>query len=146
MPEYVALSIVAPNGTNIASGMKSIEVRSWRPEELPLHNLLIVENDRFLTKLGESDPHGRAVALVDVLQVQPWEPSDVLAACASKWSPGYSAWLLSNVRPVNCSSPVTASRGLYRVQVEISSLDSRGQKRLTSRSSGSPAAPADLKR
>ncbi|WP_211090190.1 ASCH domain-containing protein [Pseudothauera nasutitermitis] len=43
MAEYLALSIVSPQGENIASGRKTLEVRSWQPPALPLHDLLIVE-------------------------------------------------------------------------------------------------------
>nr|WP_287705722.1 ASCH domain-containing protein [Halomonas sp.] len=45
----LALSIVSPHGSNIASGKKTLEVRSWRPESLPIRDLLIVENSHFLS-------------------------------------------------------------------------------------------------
>lgn len=34
--KFSALSIVAPSGQRIAQGMKTLEVRSWQPEQLPL--------------------------------------------------------------------------------------------------------------
>jgi hypothetical protein len=46
--KFSALSIVAPNAMRIAQGMKNLEVRSWQPEQLPLKDLLIVENKTFL--------------------------------------------------------------------------------------------------
>ena len=39
---YIALSIVAPNGTRIAQGRKTLEVRAWQPEQLPLKDIVIV--------------------------------------------------------------------------------------------------------
>jgi hypothetical protein len=44
LKQYQALSIVAPNGGRIAQGLKTLEIRSWQPEYLPLKNLVIVEN------------------------------------------------------------------------------------------------------
>lgn len=112
----LALSIVAPNGTNIATGRKTLEVRSWRPMNLPVRNLLIVQNHRLLVEERQSDPNGIAVALVDVESVHEWESSEVAAACADKWSPGYWAWTLSNVRPIPGAIRVAARRKLYEVQ------------------------------
>jgi hypothetical protein len=51
-----ALSIVAPNGANIAAGRKTLEIRSWHPPQLSLRHLLIVENRIFLTGEDERDP------------------------------------------------------------------------------------------
>lgn len=48
--QFLALSIVAPNGTRIAEGIKILEVRSWVPTKLPIKDLLIVENQKFLVK------------------------------------------------------------------------------------------------
>ena len=41
--KFSALSIVAPKAIRIATGMKTLGVRSWQPEQLPLKDLLIVE-------------------------------------------------------------------------------------------------------
>lgn len=48
--QFLALSIVASNGTRIAEGIKTLEVRSWVPTKLPIKDLLIVENQKFLVK------------------------------------------------------------------------------------------------
>lgn len=48
--QFLALSIVTPNGTRIAEGIKTLEVRSWVPTKLPIKDLLIVENQKFLVK------------------------------------------------------------------------------------------------
>lgn len=118
---WTALSIVAPHGRNIAEGRKTLEVRSWQPPQWPLRDLLIVENTRYLREDGQTDPDGRAVALVDVVKVEPWRPDQVEAACSSGWVPGYFAWHLERVRVVvvDCASPVLAARGLYGVVVNL---------------------------
>lgn len=119
MTTLTALSIVTPHGGNIASGRKTLEVRSWRPDKLPLLDLAIVENGRFLREDGDSDPDGRLVALVDVHVVEPWRPDQVDAACASGWVPGYHAWHLENVRPVAEPPVVPAQRRLYRIGLSV---------------------------
>lgn len=112
-----ALSIVAPHGSNIAAGKKTLEVRSWRPESLPIRDLLIVENANFLSADSPVDPDGTAVAIVDVEEVHEWQPSEVEAACSSGWVPGYWAWSLSNVRPVTNGATLPAKRKLYEVEL-----------------------------
>jgi hypothetical protein len=52
---------------------------------LPLKNLVIVENLNFLTKDGDEEM-GRAVALVDIEVVRPWQAHEVEIACASYWT------------------------------------------------------------
>ncbi|CAI3140797.1 hypothetical protein ACIN5162_0431 [Acinetobacter baumannii OIFC0162] len=53
MQQFLALSVVAPNGTRIAQGIKTLEVRSWVPAQLPLKDLFIVENQNFLINDGD---------------------------------------------------------------------------------------------
>ena len=118
----LALSIVTPNGRNIADGRKTLEVRSWRTEDLPLTDLLIVENGRFLSEQGDSDDDGRLVAVVDIAEIHPWLPTEVEAACASAWAPGYWAWRISNVRPISRPVKVIAARKLYDVPLDRSDL------------------------
>ncbi len=113
----LALSIVTPHGSNIASGKKTLEVRSWRPESLPIRDLLIVENLSFLSADYPIDLDGKAVAIVDVEEVHEWQPSEVKAACSNGWQLGYWAWSLSNVRPITKSVTVPAKRKLYEVDV-----------------------------
>jgi hypothetical protein len=122
MATYQALSVVAPSGTKIADGEKTIEVRRWMPQGLPVRDLLIVENKHYLHDDGATDPDGRAVALVDVVNVEPWREDQFDAACASYWEPGWMAWRLENVRPVRCDTPVLAARKIYEIQAKIEFL------------------------
>jgi hypothetical protein len=83
--------------------------------------LLIVENHRRLTADAPADPDGRAVAIVRVADVRPWQPSDAEAAC-SLYEPGWHAWVLADVRPVCVAVPVVARRKLYWVEIDDASL------------------------
>ena len=57
--------IVAPNARCIAEAMKTLEFRSWQPEQLPVKDLLIVENKNFLNHPEAEEQEG-ALALIDV--------------------------------------------------------------------------------
>lgn len=117
--EFQALSIVVPSGTRIAQGLKTLEVRSWLPEQLPLKNLVIVENQHYLNKDGDEEL-GRAVAIVDVVSAHPWRPDEFDAACANYWAEGYFAWVLENVRAIDPPLAVVAKRNIYTVFLETS--------------------------
>lgn len=114
----LALSIVAPHGSNIAAGKKTLEVRSWRPESLPIRDLLIVENSHFLSADNPIDFNGKAVAIVDVIEIHEWQPYEVEAACSSGWEPGYWAWSLANVRPITSGATVPAKMKLYQIELQ----------------------------
>ncbi len=113
---YIALSVVAPNGTRIAQGSKTLEVRSWQPEQLPLKDIVIVENQNYLTQDGDEEP-GLAVAIADILAVHPWRKDELEAACAGYWAEGYFAWEISNVRPINPPAAVMAKRKIYFIEI-----------------------------
>lgn len=114
---YPALSIVAPMGQYIAQGKKTLEIRSWRPTHLPLKDLLIVENQHYLTQEGDEEL-GYAVAMVDVEAIHPWKEDELEAAMASYWDEGYWAWVLSNVRPMLVQTPVMAKRKIYFIEID----------------------------
>lgn len=115
--KYKALSIVYPSGSKIAAGEKVIEVRSWQPPSDLTEDLLIVENFNFLTEDDKVDPAGRAVAIVRIKNVRPYEESDIPLACASRWEPGYYSWELTDIRPLRSDEKILAARGIYEVEL-----------------------------
>lgn len=119
--QYHALSIVAPSATKIAQGLKTLEIRSWQPEQLPLKNLVIVENQRFLNNENDEDM-GKIVAIVDIESVHTWRQDEFDAACATYWQEGYWAWVISNVRPIQNNKDVPAKRKIYLLELEVGSL------------------------
>ena len=115
-----ALSVVHPWGSKIAAGEKTVEGRRWSPALVPLRNLLIVENCRRLGP-GESDPDGRAVAVVTIAAVGKWTPQMAEAAC-SIWVAGWLAWSITDLKPIEHPFRVLAAREIYTVEVDASLL------------------------
>lgn len=118
MKSYAALSVVEPAGERIRSGKKTLEIRQWSPESIPLRDLVIVQNKIRLSSNGVTeDPHGEAVAIVDVESVEEWKENEIYEACASYWEPGWKAWRLSNVRPLYLEERFPARLRIYTVEL-----------------------------
>ena len=113
---YCPLYCCAKRRTRIAQGSKTLEVRSWQPEQLPLKDIVIVENQNYLTQDGDEEP-GLAVAIADILAVHPWRKDELEAACAGYWAEGYFAWEISNVRPISPLAAVMAKRKIYFIEI-----------------------------
>lgn len=116
--QYQVLSIVAPSAERIVQGIKTLEVRSWQPEKLPLKDLVIVENTHFLNNDGDEEM-GKVVALIDIESVHPWLAQEIDAACATDWADEYFAWVISNVRPLMQPIEGIAKRKLYRLELNL---------------------------
>lgn len=113
---HPALSVLYPAGDWIRSGKKTLEIRSWSPETVPLRNLVIVQNRIKLGSAGiQEDPNGEAVALVDVESVEEWKEADFTGACATFWEPGWLAWKLVNLRPLRLKDCFPARLRIYPV-------------------------------
>ena len=112
-----ALSVVAPGGTRIASGEKTLEIRCWVPNLDAGEDLLIVENDKFLKNEGEKDHDGRVVAVVRIGCVRPFVQADMQAACGSYFEEGWLAWELEHARPLHSLETVIAARGIYELKL-----------------------------
>lgn len=117
--KFKAISIVYPGGQKISKGLKTIEVRSWMPPSDLTGDLLIVENHNYLREEGQTDHEGKAVALVKIKNVREYLESDIPAATASRWAPGYYSWELTDVRPVESTQKVLAARDIYEVDVDL---------------------------
>ena len=63
------------------------------------------------------DPDGLALALVDVVSCTEWTEDLLENSCASYWEPGWLAWHLENIRPLNISSPVPAKLRIYEIEL-----------------------------
>lgn len=118
---YKCLSIVKPNGANIARGIKTIEVRRWILPSWPLNNLIIVENDNYLSQQYPEE-NGRVVAIVDVVKVRTWKENDLKASCAKTYEKGMHAWLLSNIRKISYPIAVPAKRKIYELDLDDGKL------------------------
>jgi len=123
MGSYSALSVVAPAGELIRSGKKTLEIRTWVPEKLPLRNLLIVQNKIRLSSGGMiHDPDGEVVAIVDVETVADWIEAEMEESCATYWEAGWKAWRLTNLRPIYTPLPAPARLRIYSLEFPEASL------------------------
>jgi hypothetical protein len=111
-----ALSIVSPSGQNIVEGKKVVEIRRWLPPEIPFLNLVLVENEIYLTAEGQEDPNGLARAIVDIMGVHQWTREEAESQ-RKDWSPDYFCWELSNVRRIVRPIPCVARRKIYKIDI-----------------------------
>lgn len=117
-----ALSIVSPNGTRIARGFKTIEVRSWQPAIDLNADFLIVENDQYLKEENSVDQNGKIVAIAQIDLIREFVPGDIPSACANYWADGYYSWELKNIRPVIYPLNVEARLALYELELDTAKL------------------------
>ncbi len=117
-----ALSIVAPNGSRIASGHKTIEVRTWLPSIDENEDILLVENKKFLFADNDFDLNGVPIAIIKIERVSSFEPEDITEACATVWSKGYYSWHLKDIRPISYTYFVEAKKGIYELNLVESEL------------------------
>ncbi|MDF1812407.1 MAG: ASCH domain-containing protein [Verrucomicrobiales bacterium] len=122
---FKALSVVTPAGDRIRSGQKTLEIRQWQPENLPLKNLVIVQNLYRLSSVERPhDPDGMVVAVVDITGTSDWTEDQLSRSCSTYWELGWTAWHLSNIRPVTI--PVIAPARLRIYDIEIPDSTVRG--------------------
>ena len=112
-----ALSIVSPSVQNILAGEKVVEIRRWLPPEIPFLNLVLVENEIYLTEDGQEDPNGLARAVVDITGVHAWTREEAESQGVA-WIPDYICWELSNVRCIVPSIPCVARRKIYKINID----------------------------
>lgn len=118
MKSHPALSVVAPAGDWIRSGRKTLEIRRWSPDSIPLRDLVIVQNQIRLSGDGMTeDPDGEAVAIVDVESVEEWKENEINEACATYWESGWKAWRLTNLRPLHLDGRYPARLKIYPIDL-----------------------------
>ncbi|WP_036112406.1 ASCH domain-containing protein [Mangrovibacter sp. MFB070] len=109
-----ALSIVHPAGTQIASGLKTLEIRRWQPEVQAGEKILLVENEHFLTTDGQEEA-GRAVAVITLGEIRAFRREDIPQACASYYEDGWLAWEIKTVKKIDNPFSIRAARKLYEI-------------------------------
>ena len=115
-----ALSIVSPSVQRIIAGKKVVEIRRWLPPEIPFLNLVLVENEIYLTEEGQEDPNGLAHAIVDIMGVHHWTREEAESQ-GIEWIPNYVCWELSNVRRIEPPIPCVARRKIYKINIDTDS-------------------------
>ena len=114
-----ALSIVSPSVQRIVAGKKVVEIRRWLPPEIPFFDLVLVENEIYLTEEGQEDPNGLVRAIVDITGVHEWT-QEVAESQGVEWIPNYVCWELSNVRRIEPPFPCVARRKIYKIDINAS--------------------------
>lgn len=106
------LSVRQPFASLIASGRKTVELRSWATQYRgPV--LIISGSSTWRGEHGyEIGPRGVSLCAVDLVDCRPCAPGDDGPACLAP-PEGFWAWILANVRPV-AQIPVKGRLGLYR--------------------------------
>ncbi|MDE0327186.1 MAG: ASCH domain-containing protein [Candidatus Poribacteria bacterium] len=111
-----ALSIVSPSVQHIIAGKKVVEIRRWLPPKLPFLDLVLVENEVYLTEEGQEDPNGLARAVVDITGIHEWTREEAESQ-GMDWMPNYVCWELSNVRPIVPPIRCLARRKIYKIDI-----------------------------
>lgn len=118
------ISIRQPWASLIASGRKSIELRTWSTRYRG--PLLVVSSARpWDGDHGfELGPLGVTVCAVELVEVRPATEADAEAACIRP-GPGHMAWVLRNPRPLD-AVPVKGALGLRDPAPDLLAVASRG--------------------
>ena len=111
-----ALSIVSLSVQRIVAGKKVVEIRRWLPPEIPFLDLVLVENETYLTEDEQEDPNGLARAIVDITGVHQWTREETELQ-RKDWIPNYFCWELSNVRRIVPPIPCVARRKIYKIDI-----------------------------
>lgn len=116
----LAISIVSPWGDKIVDRTKQLEIRSWRPDELPILNVALVQNNIRLNAPGQEDPAGQVVAIIDITNCRPWVKEDCARSGCDEalFESGWLAWEISNIRKLAKPVKAVAKRKFYELSVE----------------------------
>ncbi len=118
-----ALSVRQPWASLIASGKKTIEVRSWRTH---YRGPLLICAAKRPSGLG---PIGVALAVVNLLDVRRFKPGDARAACVEATGDDF-AWVLGNVRRID-PFPVAGKLKMFDVPLPARTRTTRRPVRRT---------------
>jgi hypothetical protein len=78
-----------------------LEIRSGQPPEIPLHDVIIEQNRNHLFSDGDEDRDAEAVQICDFVSCARWTREQATEmGIEDKFSEGYFAWSISNVRPL----------------------------------------------
>ncbi|RKT91738.1 UNVERIFIED_ORG: hypothetical protein C7432_3139 [Pantoea allii] len=120
--KYQALSILQPAVELILDGEKKEEIRSWFPSNYPLKNILLIQNEHYLTFEDDED-EGLAMAFVDFTEFSPWTEEDyyhqgLKNTLGRVWKPGYFTWKIENIRKLGKPITCKAKKGIYEVELD----------------------------
>lgn len=107
-----ALSVRQPWASMIASGEKTIEVRTWSTNYRgPL--VICVSKSPRISQL----PTGVALVVVDLVDCRPIVQADAAAACCDVDPDREFAWVLASPRVLSEPTPVSGRLGLFDIAI-----------------------------
>lgn len=115
-----ALSVRQPWASLIASGRKTIELRSWSTK---YRGPVLILSGTGVWRGTEHPigPRGVSLCVVDLVSVRAVTPDDAVAACIVPPEGFDFAWELRDPRPVEMH-PVKGKLGLYRLDSNLEKL------------------------
>lgn len=113
-----ALSIVRPAGTQIANGLKTLEIRRWQPDVRTGEEILLVENEHFLTVDGQEEV-GTAIAIITLGEIREFRQEDIPKACASYYEAGWLAWEIKTIKKIENPFRTRAARKFYEIDDSV---------------------------
>ena len=102
----------------IVERTKTVEIRRWLPPEIPFLDLVLVENEIYLTEEEQEDPDGLARAIVDITGIHEWTREEAKSQ-GIDWIADYVCWELSNVRHIVPPIPCVARRKIYKIDINV---------------------------
>ncbi|MCL1028567.1 hypothetical protein [Serratia silvae] len=107
--------------------MKKVEIRSWLPPQIPLVNVILVENYNFI-KGNDVDPFGKALAIVDIVGYKKWtlddfECQNYETKQSKRWKDNYFMWELDNIREFKNEVICEAKTGIYTISLDDKHMD-----------------------
>lgn len=121
-----ALALKQPWASLVASGRKTIELRSWRTTYRgPLIVVASMKTHPHLDAraLGIDDmkalPHGVVLAVVDLVDVRPFARGDESCAFFDPGDDRCFSWTLRDARPLRKHVALVAKLGVFRVDPAI---------------------------
>ncbi len=116
-PELRVLSVRQPWASLIASGRKTIELRSWSTKYRgPV--LILAGSGIWRGTEHPIGPRGVSLCIVDLINVRAVRPADAQAACIAPPEGFGFAWVLANARAVR-QVPIKGKLGLYSANAEL---------------------------
>lgn len=106
-----AISIKQPWASLIASGEKTLEIRSWQTKVRGDVLLCSSANPKIKGLLS-----GYALAVAEIVDRRPFMRKDAKLACCG-YEPGLYAWELTNIRKIK-AFPVKGKLGFFHIEFQ----------------------------
>ena len=115
--EIKGLSIRQPWASLIASGKKTLEVRTW---PCKYRGRILICASRSREKLSDDLPRGVTICLATIIACRAMEPGDVQAAGGVTYDAGMYVWELADIKPVNAVA-IRGTLSFFKIPADVQS-------------------------